>query len=260
VSRVRIEDEGPVLHIVLDRPAKANAFDGEMIAELAGAYTELDRDPARRVGLVTAEGRTFTGGLDLPAVAPLLADGRGDDLLPAGLCDPWGMYGPLVSKPVVVGVHGRCFTAGLELVLAADCCIAADDAVFGQQEVTRGIVAFGGATQRLPERAGWGGALRYLLTGDTFDAAEALRLGIVQQVVPAPDLVATARGLAERIAAQAPLAVQATLRNARLARSAPTEEVAAALRSEIRALATSADAAEAVTAMVERRDPVFRGA
>ena len=260
MSRIRTIDEGPVLHIVLARPEKANAFDGEMIAELAAAYTELDRDPARRVGLVTAEGRTFTGGLDLPAVAPLLAEDRGDELLPPGLCDPWGLYGPVVSKPVVVGVHGRCYTAGLELVLAADCCVAADDAVFGQQEVTRGILAFGGATMRLPARAGWGDALRYLLTGDTFDAAEALRISVVQQVVPADELLATARGLAERIAAQAPLAVPATLRSARLARDQPTPVVAEALRAEIRALATSADAVEAVAAMIERRPPVFVGA
>lgn len=261
MSTVITARRGAVLTIELHRPEKANAFDPDLLAALADAYTELDRDPALRVGVVHAAGAHFTGGLDLPAIAPYLLEGRGEELLPADRCDPWGMWGPQVSKPIVVAVHGRCYTAGLELVLAADCTIAADDAVFGQQEVSRGIIAFGGAIRRLPQRAGWGDGLSILLTGDTFDAHQAHRLGIVQQVVPAGQQLEAALAVADRIAAQAPLAVQATLRQARLAAlpGTATDTLADALRAEIVALAGTEDAAEAISAMVERRPPTFVG-
>ncbi|GAB1688581.1 hypothetical protein KRM28CT15_03840 [Krasilnikovia sp. M28-CT-15] len=159
-----------------------------------------------------------------------------------------------------MAVHGRCFTAGLELVLSADLCIAAEDTVFGQQEVAHGIMALGGATVRLPRRAGWGNAMRYLLTGDQFDAAEAWRMGIVQEVVPRGEQFERALELARRIAAQAPLAVQATLADARAAVAGPVAASAASLRGDVipRLLATS-DAREGVAALLERRRPIYTG-
>ncbi|MEW1750636.1 enoyl-CoA hydratase-related protein [Streptomyces angustmyceticus] len=163
-----------------------------------------------------SNGPHFTGGLDLASLAPRLATG-GEGLIPDTGRDPWGMYGEPATKPVVVAVHGRCFTAGPELVLNADLCVAAADTLFGQQEVTRGIVALGGATVRLPHRAGWGNAMRYLLTGDRFDAQEAWRMGVVQEVVGPGEQFDRATALAHLIAQQAPLAVQATLADARAA-------------------------------------------
>ncbi|MFE2303534.1 enoyl-CoA hydratase-related protein [Streptomyces sp. NPDC059445] len=132
---------------------------------------------------------------------------------------------------------------------------------FGQQEVSRGIVALGGATIRLPERVGWGNAMRYLLTGDEFDAHEAWRIGLVQEVVPAGEHLDRALELAHRIAAQAPLAVEATLADARTVLAGPLARSAAALRGEVgpRLFATG-DAAEGVASLIERRAPVFRGA
>jgi enoyl-CoA hydratase len=169
--------------IAINRPDKANAIDADIIAGLSRAYTDLSDDPDLRVGLLYAMGDNFTGGLDLASVGPALASG-GDGLLPEGGRDPWGMYAEPATKPIVTAVHGRCFTAGLELVLNSDVCVAADNTVFGQQEVSRGIVAFGGATVRLPATVGWGNAMRYLLTGDRFDAAEALRIGLIQRSLP----------------------------------------------------------------------------
>ncbi|MEU8824644.1 crotonase/enoyl-CoA hydratase family protein [Streptomyces sp. NPDC048636] len=258
--KVLVDREDAVLTIAINRPAKANAIDAEMIASLSHAYTRLSGDPTLRVAVVRGNGRHFTAGLDLASLAPRLAAG-GEGLIPDGGRDPWGMYGEPASKPVITAVHGRCFTAGLELVLNADLCVAAEDTVFGQQEVSRGIVALGGATVRLPQRAGWGDAMRYLLTGDTFDAREARRMGIVQDVVPPGEQLGRAMALAHRIAAQAPLAVQATLADARRALSGPVAESAASLRDDVgpRLFAT-ADATEGITAMLERRSPVYTGA
>ncbi len=156
-------------------------------------------------------------------------------------------------------MQGRCFTAGLELVLNSDICIAAEDTVFGQQEVSRGIVALGGATVRLPARVGWGNAMRYLLTGDRFDAAEALRIGLIQEVVPTSSHVTRALDVANRIAAQAPMAVQATLAEARAALGGSAADAATRLREVAPALLASADAQEGIASMIERRTPVFTG-
>ncbi|HET6352834.1 crotonase/enoyl-CoA hydratase family protein [Streptomyces sp.] len=258
-AKVLVERAGPVLRITLNRPDKANAIDSDMITDLSYALARLSDDHALRVAVVSGVGAHFTGGLDLASLAPRLATG-GEGIIPEDGRDPWGMYGEAAGKPVVVAVHGRCFTAGLELVLNSEICIAAEDSVFGQQEVTRGIVPLGGATVRLPQRVGWGNAMRYLLTGDQFDAREGLRLGVVQEVVPAGQQLERALELAHRIARQAPLAVQATMADAR---AGLMEEIAASalsLRSDVgpRLFAT-ADAAEGITSMVERRAPEFTG-
>jgi enoyl-CoA hydratase len=256
--RVLVEQDGPVLRIGLNRPEKRNAADRRLLRELAAAYTRLEQDDTVRVGLLHAEGDHFTGGLDLADVGPELASGtidfRGPDQI-----DPWGLAGPERTKPVVVAVQGTCLTLGIELILAADVAVAADSSSFGQIEVARGILPFGGATVRFPAAVGWGNAMRWMLTADRFDADEALRIGLVQQVVPDGTELSAATAIAERIAAQAPLAVQAVLRSARAARRAAEAPVLVGLQPALASLAASADAAEGVRAFQERRDPVWTG-
>lgn len=255
---MRVEQDGSVLRIGLNRPEKRNAADRAMLQELAAAYTRLEQDDSVRVGLLYGEGDHFTGGLDLADVGPELASGtiayRTDDQV-----DPWALAGPERTKPVVVAVQGACLTLGIELILAADVAVAADSSRFGQIEVARGILPFGGATVRFPAVVGWGNAMRWMLTADRFDADEALRIGLVQQVVPDGTELSAAAALAERIAARAPLAVQAVLRSAHAARLAAEEPVIAGLRPALASLAASADAAEGVRAFQERRDPVWTG-
>src|SRR5260221_7692927 len=139
-----------------------------MLPALAAQYTRLSESSGLRGGVLCAAGDVFCAGLDLADVMPkAIADGRGA-YLEQGQCDPFALYGPPCSKPIVVAVHGRCYTAGLELVLAADMCVAAKGTVLGQQEVTRGIIPLGGATFRLPAAIGWHNAMRAILAGDTF--------------------------------------------------------------------------------------------
>jgi enoyl-CoA hydratase len=212
-SLVTTEVVGHVFMMGLNRPDKRNAANRAMLTELSRAYGELELNPNLRVGLVFAHGDHFTAGLDLVDVGEQLAS-TGALPLPEGGRDPWGISTAPVSKPVVMAIRGICYTLGVELALASDVVVAHEDTSFAQLEVARGIMPFGGATTRFPRAAGWGQAMRWLLTAETFGAHDALRANVVTEVVH-EDPLPRALELAQRIAAQAPLAVQATLASAR---------------------------------------------
>jgi len=256
-SRVSRELRGHLFLIGLDRVAKRNAFDLDLLNGLSLAYGEFETNANARVAVVFGHGEHFTAGLDLANVGPALAKGW---QAPPGGCDPWGVFaGPRVSKPVIVAVQGYCLTIGIELMLAADINLCASNTRFAQMEVQRGIFPFGGATLRLHQVAGWGNAMRWLLTGDEFDAHEALRLGLVQEVMASEDLLPRAIELAERVARQAPLGVQATLMSARQARLEGETAAAQGLSPLVKKLLNSEDAKEGVRAMIEKRQGVFKG-
>lgn len=256
-SRVTRERRGHVLLIGLDRVAKRNAFDLELLNALSLAYGEFEADSEARVAVVFGHGEHFTAGLDLMNASAALAEGW--QASPGG-CDPWGVFaGPRVSKPVIVAARGYCLTIGIELMLAADINLCASNTRFAQKEVQRGLFPFGGATLRLHQVAGWGNAMRWLLTGDEFDAHEALHLGLVQEVMASEDLMPRALELAERIARQAPLGVQATLRSARQARYEGETVAAQTLPAMAKQLLESEDAREGVRSMLEKRPGVFKG-
>jgi len=214
MSKVTTEKVGHVLKIGLNRPDKMNAADEELLHGLALAYGELEKDKELRVGLLFAHGDHFTAGLDLFDVGPKMQSGK-LQLVPKGGIDPWGIQTKQVSKPVVMAIRGTCFTLGVELALASDIVIAASDSKFGQLEVARGILPFGGGTIRLPKVAGHAKAMQYLLTGETFSAQDALQMGMINEVVAPGAEISRAMEFAQKIAAQAPLAVQATLASSR---------------------------------------------
>jgi enoyl-CoA hydratase len=256
-ARVSFETRGHVALIGLQRADKRNAFDLQMLRELAEAYTRFEDDAELRVALVFAHGEHFTAGLDLAEVGPAVRGGGA--LFPAGSVDPLGLGDRVRTKPVVMAARGYCLTIGIELLLSADIRVAADDTRFGQIEINRGIMPFGGATLRLPQVAGWGDAMRWLLTGDLFGADEALRIGLVQEVAPAGTERDVALGIAETIASRAPLGVQATLRSSRAMLDLGPTRASEALLGEARALMDTEDAAEGLRSFVERREAVFRG-
>lgn len=257
---ITTERQGNLLLIGIGRPAKRNGFTPRMYRELGEAYTLLDDDPALRVGVLFGHGDHFTAGLDLPTIAPFMQ--RGEKLVVPGQVEPTNLGTPGYrrrTKPMVVAVRGITYTLGIELMLAADIVVAADDCRFSQLEVKRGIMATGGATLRMAERAGLGNALLHLLTGDEFGAAEALRLNFVQKVVPAGTERDEALRIARQIAEQAPLAVVAT----RLSALKAVEEGPIAAMQEFvdvqQRLSRSEDAAEGVRSFVERRAARFQG-
>jgi enoyl-CoA hydratase/carnithine racemase len=255
-GRIAAERRGHVLLMGLDRAAKRNAFDLALWNELCLAYGQLERDPDLRVGVLHAHGDHFTGGLDLPQWAPVFASGAFQ--IPEGGIDPLGLISR-VTKPIICAVQGICLTIGIELLLATDLRIAAETTRFGQIEIKRGIYPVGGATLRFPREVGWANAMRWLLTGDEFDAAEALRIGLVQEVTAKGEQLSRATQLAEVIAQQAPLGVYATLASSRYA--LPQEETAAAKRllPDLQPLMKSDDMQEGLRAFVERRPGAFKG-
>jgi enoyl-CoA hydratase len=255
-GNISLERRGHVLLIGLDRAAKRNAFDLPLWDGLCRAYGELDRDAELRVGVLHAHGDHFTGGLDLPQWAPVFASGKFG--IPDGGIDPLGLASR-ISKPIVCAVQGICLTIGIELLLATDIRIAARTTRFAQIEIKRGIYPVGGATLRFPREVGWANAMRWLLTGDEFDAAEAHRIGLVQEIAEPGEQLARAVAIAEVIAAQAPLGVYATLASSRHALPATEATAAARLLADLAPLLASEDMQEGLRAFLERRPGTFRG-
>ncbi|MDJ0323820.1 crotonase/enoyl-CoA hydratase family protein [Cryobacterium sp. PH31-AA6] len=256
--RIITERRGHVFLIGFNRPDKRNAADLALLQQLALAYGELERDPELRVGLVYAVGDHFTAGLDLADIGPRLGP-NGIDMVPEGGINPWQVEGQTLSKPVVMAVQGTCLTLGIELMLASDISVAAESTRFGQIEVARGILPFGGATIRFPRTAGWGNAMRWILTGDMFDAAEAHRIGLVQEVVPDGTQFDRALELAERVAGQAPLAIQATLASARTAVRDGEAKAAAGLQPALARLAATEDSRIGMESFLTRTPATFIG-
>lgn len=256
---VTVERDGHVLLMGLNRPQKFNAFSLQTIDELAAAYEQLGTDPELRVGVLFSHGRHFSAGLQLDEVGPAVAGQGPHALSGAHAYDPFGVWKPPVPKPVVMAVGGIAFTLSIELALASDIVVCGDDVRFRQMEIARGIMPFGGATFRAPEQLGWGNAMRFLLTGEEFGAEQALRIGLVQEVVPAGEQAERARELAHLVAAQAPLGVQATLANARVAVNDGPEAAALHIRDVLPTILASEDAAEGVRSFLERREGRFVG-
>lgn len=258
-ERITTEVDGHVLMIGIDRPDKRNAFDLQTIEEFAAAYERLDGEDALWAGCVYAVGDHFSAGLDLAEVGPAMAE-RGPVALSGGReVDPFGVWGRPCSKPVVLAVNGIAYTLSIELALASDVVVAASDVRFRQLEIARGIIPFGGGTFRAPAQLGWGNAMRFLLTAEEFGADEALRIGLVQEVVEPGEHVDRARQIAQLIAKQAPLGVQGTLANARVARDRGEQAAAEHLQGLLPTIMTSKDAQEGVMSFVERREAQFTG-
>ena len=256
---ITTERDGHVLLVGVNRPAKRNAFDLATIAALRDAYTTLAEDDELRVGVLFGHGDHFSAGLDLAEVGPAVAEKGPVVLSGNGKYDPFGVWRPPVPKPIVMAVCGIAFTLSIELALASDVVVAAEDVRFRQLEVGRGILPFGGATFRAPAQLGWGNAMRFLLTGEEFGAAEALRIGLVQEVVPKGKHVERATEIARLIAKQAPLGVRATLANARIAREKGDAMAIAHLGRVLPDVLASEDAREGLQSFVERREASFRG-
>lgn len=257
MSYIELTAADHVLEIRVNRPDKLNALSPEMYGDLALALGRLDQDPELRVGLVHAEGKHFSSGIEIDKWAPILAKG-GFPPIDGGI-DPFALTGPRCGKPVVMAVQGYCYTWGVEFMLTTDVRVAAEDTRFAMLEVKRGIYPCGGATLRLPQQMGWANAQRYLLTGDTWSAAEAYRTGLVQEVVKPGEQLAVARDIARRMAAAAPLGVRAILKSSRLAITDGVQEAAAHVFDDLPAVMRSEDAREGVQSFLERRDAVFKG-
>ncbi|ALV39894.1 enoyl-CoA hydratase [Pseudarthrobacter sulfonivorans] len=251
-----VSDDG-IATIVMNRPERMNAFDAEAYKQLSEVWIRVRDDHAIRVAVITGAGeKAFSAGADLKDLVPAPPElhdlwlTQKDQLLNRGL-EIW--------KPVIAAVNGYCLGGGLTMLFATDIRIACHDATFGLSEVKRGVLPGNGATQRVIDNVSYPRAMEMLLTGEPIDASKALEWGLINEVVDRARLMERSLEIARQIAANAPLAVQATKELAVRSRSM---DLASGLRLEQvlqRILQTSEDAVEGPKAFAERRPAVFGG-
>jgi enoyl-CoA hydratase len=261
------EKKGHVAYLTLNRPERHNALTPELVCRLADAYQDFAADAQMRVAILTGAGdKAFCAGGDLATMLPLLSGNR----LPA---DPWDqrvLDDPIVMaasslrdyplhKPVIAAINGLCLAGGAEMILGTDIRIAADHAVFGYPEAKRAVIPFAGAMVRLPRQIAYARAMELLLTGDTIDAHEAHRLGLVNHVLPAAEVLPKAEALARRIAENGPLAVQRIKETALRGSGLTLQEGYAVEDESRRVVLASEDAKEGPRAFVEKRAPRYVG-
>ena len=256
-GRITLEKLGHVTLIGIDRVAKRNAFDTALYLDLGRAYAAYEKDADAFCAVLHAHGEHFTGGLDLGEFAANFHAGK-MPIAEDGI-DPLNLVGTLRKKPVVCALEGICFTIGIELLLATDIRVAAEGTRFGQIEIKRGIYPVGGATIRFARETGWGNCMRWLLTGDEFDAAEAHRIGLVQEVTKRGGALERAKALASVVAAQAPMGVRATIESTRVTFAEGEKEATRRLLPDLQPLLASEDVKEGMASFLERRTAKFTG-
>jgi enoyl-CoA hydratase len=257
-AKITVERRGQIVLIGMNRPQIFNRYDPEAFYGLAKAYYDYDTDPTLRAAVLFGHGANFSRGIDVDAFATLARTGK-SFTLGDGQLDPLGKKHRL-SKPLVVVVHGDTWNMGHELHLVADIRVASADVRYGQDENTHGRFPGGGATIRFPTEAGWGNAMRYMLTGEHWDAQTAHRMGIVQEI--APDKEAALKigiEIANKIAACGPLGIKTTLGSARLAVDASQAAAFGKLDEQYVALYQTDDFVEGRKAEAEKRPPIFHG-
>jgi len=256
-ENIRIEKSGMLATVILDRPKVLNALNAATFAELGTVFDELETDREVRVVLLAGAGeRAFAAGADIRELAAT-EDGTGKAFALRGQA----VFRKIetLSKPVIACVRGFALGGGCELAMACTLRIAADDAKFGQPEVKLGVVPGYGGSQRLPRLVGRGAALKLLLTGAVIDAREAFRIGLVDEVVPAAQLMQRAEALAGEIAAQAPLAIAETLRLVDEGLDLPLDLALLREADRFGHLCDTADKAEGTSAFLEKRIPIWKG-
>jgi enoyl-CoA hydratase len=258
METIALERAGAVATVRLNRPSVLNALNLQMLDELAGTFAELDADQSVRAVILTGTGpKAFAAGADigelnaLPNARAAEAQARKGQALTRAL--------ERMHVPVIAAVNGFALGGGCELAMACDIRIASENARFGQPEVNLGILPGYGGTQRTARLVGQGMAMYLCVTGEMIDAAEALRVGLVQRVVPFEELQAEARRIADLIASKAPLAVAAAKRAVVGAGSLPLDD-GLALEALLfgRAVMTD-DFREGSSAFLEKRKPDFQG-
>jgi enoyl-CoA hydratase len=264
-SPLLAEKDGHVLTVTINRPEKKNAVNAEVLCGLSDAWHRLDEEDDLRVAILTGAGGNFCAGMDLSVISKLSSGAPPEDEFEERLgkdasiiFDGWlKTYRP--TKPVVAAVEGFALAGGTEILQGTDIRVAGESAQFGVTEVQRGLFPMAGSTVRLPRQIPYTIAAEMLLVGDAVSATRAREIGLIGHVVPDGGALGKARELAERIAANGPLAVKAILRAIRETAALPeTDAYGKEMPIGIPVFSTE-DAKEGPRAFLEKRKPVFRG-
>jgi len=255
MSMVIIERPSARVGVIrLNRPERRNALSTALRAEIAAAIAQLDAAPEIRCIVLTGDDKAFAAGADLAELAQA-----------APLQDVFAKLAVVkqaieaATTPIIAAVRGMALGGGCELAMMCDIVVAGDSAKFGQPEIKVGIMPGAGGTQRLLRAAGKAKALRYLLTGDIFGAAQAEAMGIVSEVVPDADVMSHAVALAETIAAQPALAVQAIREAVRQGGNTPLDTALVLENRLFQMLFSTEDQKEGMAAFLEKRPANFKG-
>ena len=251
---VVVEKHGAVTLIRLNRPEALNALNSQVLTDLIDAFATYEADGSQRCAVVTGNDKAFAAGADIKEMSSRgFSEMFGENY--------FGGFDRVTAKrkPWIAAVAGFTLGGGCELAMMADFIIAAETAKFGQPEVKLGIAPGYGGTQRLPRLVGKGNALRLILTGDMIDATEAYRIGLVNQVVPGGQLLATAEQTLRGILAMGPLAVRLALEAVDQGLEMTLDEGLLLEANHFGLLAATEDMKEGLTAFLEKRPPRFRG-
>jgi enoyl-CoA hydratase len=255
---VLVTVEGPVGIVTLNRPKVLNALRRQLLGELSLALVELDRHPDVRAIVITGAGdKAFAAGADIGELNALPSAGRGADQARMGQ----GLTRQIerLATPVIMAINGYALGGGCEIAMAGDIRIASENAQFGQPEVNLGLIPGYGGSQRTTRLVGKGMAMYLCLTGETIDAHEALRIGLVQRVVAHAELMNEAKRVAGAIASKAPLAIAACKRAINNGAHLSIDDALELEALEFGLLVDTEDIAEGTGAFLEKRKPVWKG-
>ncbi|MEA2272008.1 MAG: 2-(1,2-epoxy,2-dihydrophenyl)acetyl-CoA isomerase [Solirubrobacteraceae bacterium] len=255
---VLTEDRGPVRHVVMNRPEKRNAMNGELVTGLAAALHEAAHDGSVHCVVIRGEGAMFSSGMDFNDLAALAAEPERLREFRSGILAAWNLCEEML-KPTIAQIHGGCLGGALELALACDMRVSAEDALLGVVETRVGLIPDVGGCSRLPAIVGLGRAKELVMASKIIDGREAERIGLVNRVAPADQLDATTDALVDELLACAPTAVGLAKR---VLDGAAKPALAATLEHEVTVqtlCAASDDFAEGTAALAEKRPPQFAG-
>ncbi len=257
-ATLTVERRGQIVLIGLNRPFIQNRLDPDTRRRLTEAYNQYEHDPSLRAAILFGHGDNFSRGIDVDASQASII-GRPAGNAPAAANPPGSPNGHL-SKPVIVVAHGDTWNLGHELYLAGDIRIAAANTRFGQDEASHARFPGGGGTVRFVREAGWGNAMRYMLTGDHWSAEESLRMGVTQEIAPTPEAALQAGiRIATKVAGCGPLGIKATLASAHQVIDPVEADALSKLGAQYSALYRTQDFIEGRKAEAEGRPPVYQG-